>query len=186
MYTKSFRFLSFIVFLSMVVTPVSAHPTLSSTPNPITLSDTSQEGATSSPLTTPLISELAAPAEQACSQGSLRTVNWSAVDSPPGPEPAEHPRPAAFMGVAPAAPTRPAESSGGGIASLSGSQVIFDGGAHGYDSCYMPGMAQTFCFEAESYTNDWEYVLYLWEKFPDDWTVTNVFVEGTPYCTGTV
>ncbi|MFU8771502.1 MAG: S8 family serine peptidase, partial [Anaerolineales bacterium] len=185
MYTKSFRFLSFIVFLSMVVTPVSAHPTLSSTSNPITLSDANQEGATSPSITTPLISELAAPAEQACSQSSLGTINWSAIDNPPGPEPAVHPQPSAFLGVAPAAPTRPAEATGGGIASLSGSQVIFDGGAHGYDSCYMPGMAQTFCFEAESYTNDWEYVYNVWEKFPSDWTVTNVFVEGTPYCTGT-
>ncbi len=69
------------------------------------------------------------------------------------------------------------------INSLSGSYVVFDPNAGG-DTCYAPGMSQTFCFRAESWTNDWEYVYNLWEKFPTDWTVTNVYVAGTPVCDG--
>ncbi len=69
-----------------------------------------------------------------------------------------------------------------GIESLSGSYVVFDPSVGG-DTCYIPGTTQTFCFRAESFTNDWEYVYNLWQKFPTDWTVTNVYVQGTPSCT---
>ncbi len=79
------------------------------------------------------------------------------------------------MGAAP----RP----GGGIESLSGSYVAFNP-AVGGDTMYTPGTPQTFCFDAHSYTDDWEYVYNLWVKFPSDWMVTNVYVTGTPTCTG--
>ena len=68
-----------------------------------------------------------------------------------------------------------------GIQSLSGSFVTLDPSAGG-SSCYVPGAAQTFCFRAESFTTDYEYVYNLWQKFPTDWTVTNVYVQGTPTC----
>ena len=71
--------------------------------------------------------------------------------------------------------------SGDQVDSLSGSFVAFDPSVGG-DTTYIPGMAQTFCFRAESYTTDWNYVYYLWEKFPTDWTVTNAYVSGTPVC----
>ena len=68
-----------------------------------------------------------------------------------------------------------------GIESLSGSFVVFDPSVGG-DTCFTPGASQTFCFRAESFTNDWEYVYNLWQRFPADWTVNNVYVQGTPYC----
>ncbi len=68
-----------------------------------------------------------------------------------------------------------------GIESLSGSFVVFDPSVGG-DTCYNTGAPQTFCFRAESFTNDWEYVYNLWQRFPTDWTVNNVYVQGTPYC----
>ncbi len=76
----------------------------------------------------------------------------------------------------PAGPQEPA----GQIESLSGSYVAFDPlvGA----ACYIPGAAQTFCFRAESFTNDYEYVYNVWQRFPADWTVSNVYVLGTPAC----
>ena len=70
----------------------------------------------------------------------------------------------------------------GGVNSLSGSYVAFDPTVGG-DSCYVPGTSQTFCFRAESFTNDYEYVYNLWEKFPSTWTVNNVYIQGTPTCT---
>ncbi len=68
-----------------------------------------------------------------------------------------------------------------GISSLSGSNVTFDP-ASGGDACYIPSTPQTFCFKSETYTNDWEYVYNNWIKFPSDWTVSNVYVQGTPVC----
>lgn len=68
-----------------------------------------------------------------------------------------------------------------GIGSLSGSHVVFDPSAGG-DECYSPGTPQTFCFQSESFTSDWEYLYNNWIKFPSDWTVTNVYVQGTPTC----
>jgi len=70
---------------------------------------------------------------------------------------------------------------GGGVESLSGSFVVFDPSVGG-DENYIPGTAQTFCFRAESFTNDWEYVYNTWLKFPTNWTVSNVYVQGTPVC----
>ena len=68
-----------------------------------------------------------------------------------------------------------------GISSLSGSNVVFDPSAGG-DVCYIPDTPQTFCFQSETFTSDWEYVYNNWIKFPTDWTVSNVFVQGTPVC----
>jgi len=68
-----------------------------------------------------------------------------------------------------------------GIESLSGSFVVFDPSAGG-DTQFVPGTTQTFCFRAESFTNDYEYVYDAWLKFPADWSVTNVSVVGTPVC----
>ena len=42
---------------------------------------------------------------------------------------------------------------GGGINSLSGSYVAFDPSVGG-DTCYIPEVEQTFCFKAESFSND--------------------------------
>jgi len=77
----------------------------------------------------------------------------------------------------------PAGASPGdaGPESLSGSFVAFQPAAGG-DACYTPGTAQTFCFTAETYTDDWEYAYDLWMRFPADWSVSNVYVQGTPYC----
>ncbi len=68
-----------------------------------------------------------------------------------------------------------------GIGSLSGSNVTFDPTAGG-DTCYDPGIPQTFCFKSDSFTNDYEYVYNHWLKFPSDWVVSNVYVQGTPVC----
>lgn len=68
-----------------------------------------------------------------------------------------------------------------GIGSLSGSNVTFDTTAGG-DSCYTQGAPQTLCFKSESFTTDYEYVYNNWIKFPSDWTVSNVYVQGTPVC----
>jgi subtilisin family serine protease len=68
-----------------------------------------------------------------------------------------------------------------GVDSLSGSYVAFDPSAGG-DPFYNPGADQTFCFRAETYTDDWGYVYNLWEKFPVDWIVNDAYVVGTPVC----
>ena len=68
-----------------------------------------------------------------------------------------------------------------GVQSLTGSNVTFDPLAGGA-ACYIPGTAQTFCFEAESFSPDWEYVYNVWLKFPSNWTVSNAYVVGTPVC----
>ncbi len=67
--------------------------------------------------------------------------------------------------------------------SLSGSYVAFDPSVGG-ETCYTPGAAGTFCFRAESLTTDWEYRYNVWQKFPADWNVSSVYVQGTPSCTG--
>jgi uncharacterized repeat protein (TIGR01451 family) len=74
-----------------------------------------------------------------------------------------------------------AAPAGGQTDSLSGSYVAFDPSVGG-DSTYIPGLAQTFCFRAETYTSDYGYVYNLWLKFPTDWTVNNAYVTGTPVC----
>jgi hypothetical protein len=66
--------------------------------------------------------------------------------------------------------------------SLTNSTVILS--ASSPDACWTPGTSQTFCFQTDTFTPDWEYVYYLWLRFPADWTVTNVTVDGTPSCTG--
>ncbi len=76
-----------------------------------------------------------------------------------------------------------APKPGAGVESLSGSTVTFDPSVGG-DICSIPGATQTFCFNAHSLTNDWGYVYNTWVKFPADWTVTDVYVQGTPACTG--
>ena len=43
-------------------------------------------------------------------------------------------------------------------------------------------MAGTFCFIAYSNSPDYAYAYNVWERFPADWTVTNVYVQGTPTC----
>jgi PKD repeat protein len=67
------------------------------------------------------------------------------------------------------------------IASLSGSYVEFDPSAGG-DFNYIPGTSQTFCLRAESYTDDYEWVENVYERFPSDWTVSDVYLQGTPTC----
>ena len=70
-----------------------------------------------------------------------------------------------------------------GIESLSGSNVTFNPAAGGA-TCFAPGATQTFCFDAYTQTNDWEWVYHVWLSFPSDWTVTDAYVVGTPSCTG--
>ena len=77
--------------------------------------------------------------------------------------------------------TQPIPQSGQGIESISGSVVTFDPSAGG-DDYYHPGLNQTFCFNAESDTVDNESVETLWKRFPDDWSISNVYVDGTPTC----
>ena len=79
------------------------------------------------------------------------------------------------------APVPISVEGGGGIQSLSGSNVTFAPAAGG-QSCYAPGVPQTLCFQSESYTNDYAYVYNNWLKFPSDWAVSNVYVQGTPVC----
>ena len=67
------------------------------------------------------------------------------------------------------------------LSSLSGSNVTFDPTAGG-DDCYAAGEPQTLCFKSESFTTDFEYVYNNWLKFPADWTVSDVYVQGTPVC----
>lgn len=85
----------------------------------------------------------------------------------------------------PVAADEPAPSTGPApamIQSLSGSNVTFDNGSQGYDFCAAPGSTQTFCFYAESFTNDYEYVYDVFLKFPTDWTVVSVWDNGPTYC----
>jgi len=77
----------------------------------------------------------------------------------------------------PAAPAEPA----GGQESISGSYVYLNS-VISPDDCFLRGHSQTFCFQAISYTDDADYVYYLWQRFPDDWIVQNVYVQGEPYC----
>ncbi len=79
-------------------------------------------------------------------------------------------------------PGIPFEAQGGGVQSISGSQVTFAPGAGG-EPCYTPGAPQTLCFQSDSYTNDYEYVYNNWLKFPPSWVVSNVYTVGTPACT---
>jgi hypothetical protein len=53
----------------------------------------------------------------------------------------------------------------------------------GGDNCYIRTASQTFCFSAISSTTDWEYIYYLWMRFPADWTINHVYLQGTPSCT---
>jgi hypothetical protein len=63
--------------------------------------------------------------------------------------------------------------------SLSGSYVVFDSSAGGVGN-YTPDQSDTFCFRAETFTADWEYVYNLWLLFPSDWVVTDVVLDDTP------
>ncbi len=67
--------------------------------------------------------------------------------------------------------------------SLTGSYVAFDPSVGG-DECYLPGETQTFCFKTQTSTLTWEWATSVWEKFPADWTVTDVYTTGTATCTG--
>ena len=66
--------------------------------------------------------------------------------------------------------------------SLSGSNVTMTLGAGG-DICYDGAVPGTYCFLSESRTDDMEFRLSLWLRFPADWTITNAYVQGSPYCT---
>ncbi|MEW5765981.1 MAG: Kelch repeat-containing protein, partial [Acidobacteriota bacterium] len=82
-----------------------------------------------------------------------------------------------------AAPEGPGRDANGVVSvnSLSGSAVIFSPGGSGAE-CFLASGSQTLCFQADSFTTDWEYVYTLWLRFPAGWTVTNVAVSGTPSC----
>ncbi len=69
-----------------------------------------------------------------------------------------------------------------GLMTIAGSNVTFDDGLRGYDEGFIPGDTHTFCFLAESYTTDWEWLNYMWLRFPSDWTVTGVWDDGPNTC----
>ena len=93
----------------------------------------------------------------------------------------------AVPGAAASVPQGPGDSarfqeSSGGVESLHGSWAYFVAPS-GYDGCFMGNLNQTLCFHAISETDDWDWVGFLWMRFPSDWTVNNVFVlPGTPSC----
>ncbi len=64
---------------------------------------------------------------------------------------------------------------------LASSYVKFDNSVGG-DACAVPGVSQTFCFEAYTASPDWESVSNVWFKFPSDWSIIDVYVQGTPDC----
>ncbi len=101
------------------------------------------------------------------------------IASPINEDQLDPPRPPAAETSTGVAPTP--EINRPGISSLSGSNVTFYPAAGG-STCYAPGTAQTFCFQSESFTSDYEYVYNNWIKFPSDWIVSNVYVQGTPAC----
>jgi hypothetical protein len=87
----------------------------------------------------------------------------------------------AVSGTALGAPSGPDGSMGSdGIESLHFSNVYWDWNSG--DKCPLRNTSQTFCFIATSYTDDWDYVFYLWMRFPADWTINDVYVQGAPYC----
>jgi hypothetical protein len=118
----------------------------------------------------------------------LFTSSWlvmqAAAQDPSKPEgisPGAQPTDAPDQAIPPRSETPAGE--GGGIDSLSGSFVVFDPSAGG-DVFYNPGVDQTFCFRAETFTTDWEFVYSLYARFPFDAKVTDVNLVGTPACTG--
>ena len=68
-----------------------------------------------------------------------------------------------------------------GPESISDSFIEFNSGAGG-DSCFMPDTYQTFCFRAESQTNDYECALDQFLRFPQDWTITHAYDAGPTTC----
>ena len=85
----------------------------------------------------------------------------------------------ALLGAAIEPPPLPGSN---GIELVAGSYVYLNHAISPND-CSIRGATQTFCFQAISYTDDYDYIYYLWQRFPSDWTVNNVYVEDTPYCT---
>lgn len=69
-------------------------------------------------------------------------------------------------------------------AALSGSLVAFDPTPAG-EACYRPQDQQTFCFQADTFSedDDWVTVHDLYLRFPADWHVEDVYVHGDPACT---
>lgn len=64
--------------------------------------------------------------------------------------------------------------------SISGSYVYLNRALRP-DDCYTPGRSQTFCLQAISYTDDWDYVNSLWVRFPEDWTIDLADYYDVPY-----
>ena len=85
----------------------------------------------------------------------------------------------ALFGAAAAAK---AQSPGNGIDSVANSYVYLNH-AISPDDCSMRNAPQTFCFQAISQTDDNDYIYYLWMRFPPGWTVHDVALSDTPYCT---
>ena len=61
------------------------------------------------------------------------------------------------------------------LKSLSGSHVVFDS-AGGGRPCWAPSNTQSFCFLAESFTADWEWVDNLWLLLPVDFTAKTIYM----------
>ena len=61
------------------------------------------------------------------------------------------------IGALTASPSSGSETAPDGLKSLGGSFVVFDSAAGG-SACWAPSTTQTFCFRAESFTDDWEWV----------------------------
>jgi hypothetical protein len=84
----------------------------------------------------------------------------------------------ALTATAVSAPRGP---EGNGIESIHDSYVYFNPLPAG-DSCSVRGSLQNFCFQAISYTTDWDFVSNLYMRLPADWDVEGFYVQGTPTC----
>lgn len=65
--------------------------------------------------------------------------------------------------------------------SISGSFVVFDP-SKGGDGCFEARTEKTFCFRSETFSADEECVENSSLRFPSDWVITDVRIQGTPTC----
>lgn len=100
---------------------------------------------------------------------------WAAAPAPDLPTQPPPPNPQLSTGTAPQA-----VQDSNGTQSLSGSNVTFAPSAG--DECYLPGETQTLCFQSDTYTTDYEYIYNNWLRFPNDWVVNSIAIQGSPVC----
>lgn len=74
-----------------------------------------------------------------------------------------------------------ADGLGEGPMSISGSYVYLNTVVSPED-CFVECGRHWFCFQAISSTSDYDYVYYLWLRFPDGWQVHDATLYDVPYC----